>query len=86
MGKAEVTRLYVTAAGARAGEDHPMAKLTWSEVELMRQCHEAGLSMRAIAEKFERPWSTVRDACQYITWGELPTRPARTARRLARCL
>ena len=73
----------VSAAGHLVGEDHPNAKLNWAEVELMRACHDAGLSVAEIARKFERPWSTVRDVCEYLTWTELPVRKARHAPRVA---
>lgn len=43
----------VNERGIRIGEDHPRAKLTDHEVELIRQMHESGLSYRKIAEKFE---------------------------------
>lgn len=71
----------VSIGGHLVGEDHPNARLNWGEVELMRQLHDEGLSMMEISRKFERPWSTVRDVCQYLTWTELPVRPARHAPR-----
>lgn len=46
--------------GNRVGEDHPKAKLTDHEVELIRELYEGGgLSMREIAEKFEVAKSTI---------------------------
>lgn len=61
------------------GEDHPRAVLDWTEVELMRQCHDAGLPVLQIAKKFERPRRTVRNVLEYRTW---TTPPAAVARRL----
>lgn len=43
----------VNEAGLRIGEDHPNAKLTDAEVELIRQLHEEGMSYETLAEKFE---------------------------------
>ena len=52
--------------GNRVGEDHPRAKLTDHEVELIRQLHEeGGLSLREIAEKFEVTKGTVHDIVNY---------------------
>ena len=49
--------------GNRVGEDHPRAKLTDHEVELIRELYETraewGGSARKIAEKFEVSKSTV---------------------------
>ncbi len=71
----------VSERGHLVGEDHPNAKLDWSEIELMRALHDEGLPMTLIAKKFERPWSTVRDVCRYLTWTDLPVRPARCGQR-----
>lgn len=76
--------VYVSLQGHLVGEDHPNAKLNWHDVELMRQLHDEGLSMMAIARKFELPWSTVRDVCRYLTWCEQPVRPIRPARNSGR--
>lgn len=59
----------------RTGEDHPNSKLTWGEVDLMRQLHEEyGLSAAEIARKLECPWSTVRDVVYYRAWLHYPAR------------
>lgn len=65
----------------RHGEDHPRASLTFDEVELMRQCHDAGMPVLRIAKKFERPRRTVRDVVEYSTWTEAPPRRSAAAGR-----
>jgi len=45
--------------GNRVGEDHPRAKLSDHEVELMRELHEGGMSCAEIGRKFEVAKSTV---------------------------
>ena len=56
----------VDERGNRVGEDHPRAKLTDHEVDLIRELHEGGgLSMREIAEKFDIAKSTVCDIVNY---------------------
>lgn len=58
--------IAVDARGHWIGEDHPKAKLTDREVELIRSLHEEeGFTYQAIAEKFEVPKSTVQMICQY---------------------
>lgn len=43
----------VNDRGRRIGQDHPNAKLTDADVELIRDLHESeGLSYSALAEKF----------------------------------
>lgn len=49
----------------RSGEQHHNAKLSDDDVELMRRLKEAGLSLRAIARKFDSPKSTVAMICRY---------------------
>ena len=50
----------------RIGEDHPRAKLTDHDVELIRQLREEfGLAHSEIAVKFEIAKSTVVAICQY---------------------
>lgn len=56
----------VSEKGARVGETHPRAKLSDSDVDLIRDLHEAGLSYRQIVAKFDEDHlqvskSTVRD-------------------------
>ncbi len=51
--------------GYRIGEDHPNAKLTDAEVELVRQLHGGGMIYADLAEKFEvSKWSISR-ICRY---------------------
>lgn len=50
----------------RIGESHPRAKFTDGEIELMRQLHDDGLTLRAIAEKFECSFSYVGEVCRHM--------------------
>lgn len=47
------------------GENHPQAKLTDHEVELLRQMHDEGYGYKRLAKMFETPVRTVRDICNY---------------------
>lgn len=52
--------------GRRIGEDHPAARLTDEEVELMRVLREEhGWGWRRLAAKFEVSTQTVRRICRY---------------------
>lgn len=53
------------ANSRRGGENHHNAILTDSEVELMRQCRDQGMTWQRLVEKFEIPKRTVRDICAY---------------------
>lgn len=55
----------VNDAGLRIGEDHPNARLTDHEVELIRQLRDEGMSYRALAEKFECSRWTVGRICRF---------------------
>lgn len=55
------------AKNLRRGENHPEAKLTDHEVELIRQFHEdEGYGYKRLAKKFETPIRTIRDICNYV--------------------
>jgi hypothetical protein len=74
----------VNAHGHRLGEDHPRAKLTDHEVELIRELAEPSdgsppMSHRMIASKFEISRGTVGDilscrrrACYAVAWRRVP--------------
>lgn len=49
----------------REGENHPNARLTTSEVELIRQLHAEGMDYRTLAEKFEVSWHCIGRICRY---------------------
>lgn len=51
----------------KRGENHPKAKLTDHEVELVRQLREDGYTYDQLSEIFETPPSTIRDMCKYLT-------------------
>ncbi len=55
----------------RAGENHPRAKLTDHEVEMIRQLHEQGVSYRKLAKKFDVGKSTVSSICRYRRRGRV---------------
>lgn len=54
----------VNERGDRIGEDHPNAKYTNGEIDLVLALREAGGSYGEIAAKMEMPKSTVRDICK----------------------
>jgi len=60
-------RIGVNEAGYRVGESHHRAKLSDADIELVLYLREAGLTHRAIAEKFDDgvtiSKTTVRDIC-----------------------
>lgn len=51
----------------KRGEDHPQAKLTDHEVELLRQMFDEGFGYKKLAKKFEAPIRTIRNICNYKT-------------------
>lgn len=55
------------AKNIRRGENHPKAKLTDHEVELMRQLHEENVGYKKLAKIFEVPIGTCRNICKYMT-------------------
>jgi len=60
-----IKTVAVNEAGLRIGEDHPHAKLTDAEVELIRQLNEEGMHYEQLAEKFEISKWTVGRICRY---------------------
>lgn len=57
-------KVAVNEAGYRIGEDHPNAKLTNHEVELILQMREQCMSYMQIALKFDISKSQVRNICK----------------------
>ena len=56
----------VNERGLLVGEDHPGAKLTDAEVELMRRMHEfEKIGYRRLCAMFEVSKTTVRRICKY---------------------
>ena len=55
----------VNESGLRIGEDHQNAKLTNSDVDLIRSMHEDGISYKAIAEKFLVSKWAIGRICRY---------------------
>jgi hypothetical protein len=53
----------VNDAGMRIGEDHPKARYTNREIELVLELRDQGQGYGTIARKMEMPKRTVRDIC-----------------------
>lgn len=54
----------VNELGRRIGEDHVNARLTNSEVDLLLELREAGMSYRELGEKFDISKSGARKICK----------------------
>ena len=54
------------------GEDHPSAKLTDHEVQLMIEMHEEHVGYRRLAKMFEISRSQVRNICKGIKRSQTP--------------
>lgn len=64
MGGVDMPKLVaVNNSGLRIGEDHPKARYTNHEIELVQQLRDQGHSYGEIARKMEMPKSTVQDIC-----------------------
>lgn len=57
-------RVAVNDQGYRIGEDHPNAKLTNHEVDLILDLRDQCMSYRQIADKMEVSKSLIRDICK----------------------
>ena len=55
------------AQNYRIGEGHHRAKHSDDDVELIRQCYDAGMKPTEIARKFEMSINTVNDYVYYRT-------------------
>jgi DNA invertase Pin-like site-specific DNA recombinase len=55
----------VNEKGLRVGEDHPRAKITNRDVELIRRLHEEGMPYRELAQKFEISRMQAWRICSY---------------------
>ena len=53
----------VNESGLRIGEDHPKARYTNHEIDLVLQLRDQGASYGEIAAKMDMPKSTVQDIC-----------------------
>lgn len=47
------------------GENHPKAKLTDHEVELLRNCRASGMGWKKLARKFDISSRSARDICNF---------------------
>lgn len=62
-------------AGRVIGESHPKAKLTWDDINLIRDCYEEhGMTQKLLAEKFEVGITTIHDIVRYKTWVDVPVK------------
>jgi hypothetical protein len=68
----------VNSQGRRIGDSHPRAKLSDSDVEMILELRDFGLSYEAIAAKWDDgvriSKSTVRDICKGLTRGQIAAR------------
>ena len=64
----------VNERGRRIGEDHPGAKLTDHEVELLLALHEQGWGYRRLARKFGIDRGHARRLCLYLQRGQGPVK------------
>lgn len=52
--------IRLNETGQRIGQDHPNAKLTDAEVELVHRLREDGMGIKTIAKTMETPLRTIR--------------------------
>lgn len=64
----------VNEHGLRIGEDHPHAKLTNHEVELLRRLHNDGMTYDTLAAKFEISKWAVGRICRFERRGQFVSR------------
>lgn len=62
----------VNEIGKRVGESHHHAKLTDSDVDMIRELHEQGVSYSQLAEKFEVGKSTIADIVKCRRRAQVP--------------
>jgi len=62
----------VNERGLRVGQDHPRAKLTDIEVELMRRLHDEGMGYAQLAKKFEVSLWAVGRICRFEMRAQTP--------------
>lgn len=55
----------INERGLRIGQDHHLARLADSDVELMRTLHEDGMTYNELADKFDVSPGTVGRICRY---------------------
>lgn len=77
-------QVAVNEAGYRIGEDHPAAKLTNHEVELILELREQCMSYGDIARKFDISKSQVRNICKGLKRCQAPWQWRRVKARLAK--
>jgi hypothetical protein len=69
------TLVAVNERGCRIGQDHPRAKFSDHEIELMRRLHEEhGFGYRRIAAKFNASFAYAGRVCRYLVRNQTPAR------------
>lgn len=63
-------KVAVNELGLRIGEDHPLAKLSDHDVELIRALAEGGMCYAVIAGKFEVSRVTIGRICRFERRGQ----------------
>lgn len=63
----------VTDKGCRVGQDHPRAKLTNADIDLLLQMRDDGMSYGRLAEIFEAPKASVACWCKATRRNTAPT-------------
>ena len=69
----------VSEKGRVVGEDHPRAKLTNHDVDLICELHDAGVGYGEIARKFDISKGSVRDFVKGRRRNQYPVRYVRAA-------
>lgn len=64
----------VNERGLRIGEDHPRARLTNHDVDLMREMHGQGMGYRRLAKMFGCSRTCVAVICRYEKRVQYPVR------------
>lgn len=62
----------VNSRGRRIGEEHPQARYTDREVDLVREMRDGGMSFRRISRKMDMPLTTVWAICACEIRAEVP--------------
>ena len=65
--------IAVNESGLRIGEDHPNARYTNHEIELVLQLRDQGHGYGTIAKKMDMPKRTIRDICNGRIRCQIPT-------------
>jgi len=64
----------VNDQGLRIGEDHPNARYTNAEVEMVLDLRDEGMGYKRIAQAMDMPVRTVRNICNFLRRSQVPAR------------